>query len=103
MWLNKLIFAQAVPPATIEDMLSAAEAVEAEQAKKGIPGASALAVAKPSAEQPAASTFDFSQLQTQITELTKVVTAIASKQPIRLLESKVLPLQQVWALPEQVH
>ena len=79
--IGKVILAQAVPPATIEDMLSAAEAVEAKQAKKGIPGASALAIAEPSAEQSPAPTFDFTQLQTQITELTEVVAAIASKQP----------------------
>ena len=41
---GKVILAQALPPATIEGMLSAAEAVEAEQAKKIVPGASALAV-----------------------------------------------------------
>ena len=38
--IGKVILAQATPPATIEDMLAAAEAVEAEQAKKGTPGAS---------------------------------------------------------------
>ena len=42
--IGQVILAQAVPPATIEGMLSAAEAVEAEQAKKIVPGASALAV-----------------------------------------------------------
>ena len=74
-------------PATIENMLAAAEAVEAEQAKKGTPGASALAIAEPVAaeatshESASASSFDFGQLQTQITELTEVVSAIASKQP----------------------
>ena len=33
--IDKVILAQATPPATIKDMLAAAEAVEAEQAKKG--------------------------------------------------------------------
>ena len=50
--IGKVILAQPVPPATIEDMLSAAEAVEAEQTKKGVPGASALAVAETPVEQP---------------------------------------------------
>ena len=79
--MGKVILAQAVRPATIEDMLSAAEAVEAEQAKKGLPGASALAIAELPAEQSPAPTIDFTQLQTQITELTEVVVAMASKQP----------------------
>ena len=85
--IGKVILAQAAPPATIEDMLAASEAVEAEQAKKGMPGASALAVAEPvsteaaSDESASASGFDFGQLQTQISELTEVVSAIASKQP----------------------
>ena len=67
--IGKVILAQAVPPATIENMLSAAEAVEAEQAKKNVPGASALAVTEATEnDQTAASAnnFDFSQLQTQI-------------------------------------
>ena len=85
--IGKVILAQATPPATIEDMLAAAEAVEAEQAKKGTPGARALAVAEPIAieatcnESASTSGFDFGQLQTQISELTEVVSAIASKQP----------------------
>ena len=85
--IGKVILAQATPPATIENMLAAAEAVEAEQAKKGTPGASALAIAEPvtaeatSHESASASSFDFGQFQTQITELTEVVSAIASKQP----------------------
>ena len=65
-------------------MLSAAEAVEAEQAKKHVPGARALAVTEaPETDQTAvsASNIDFSQFQTQIAELTEVVAAIASKQP----------------------
>ena len=81
---GKVILAQALPPATIEGMLSAAEAVEAEQAKKIVPGASALAVTEaPDCNQPTAtsSSFDFNQLQSQISELTEVVAAIASKQP----------------------
>ena len=44
--IGKVILAQAVHPANIEGMLAAVEAVEAEQAKKGAPGASALAVAE---------------------------------------------------------
>ena len=85
--IGKVILAQATPPATIENMLAAAEAVEAEQAKKGTPGASALAIAEPvtaeatSQESASASSFDFGQFQTQLTELTEVVSAIASKQP----------------------
>ena len=77
----KVILARPVPPATIEDMLSAAEAVEAEQTKKGVPGASALAVAETPVEQPTTSSFDLTQLQTQISELTEVVAAIASNKP----------------------
>ena len=48
------------------------------------PGASVLAVAEvPENDQTtaSASSFDFNQLQTQISELTEVVAAIASKQP----------------------
>ena len=41
--IGKVILAQAAPPATIKDMLAAAEAVEAEQANKATPGASAPA------------------------------------------------------------
>ena len=82
--IGKVILAQAVPPATIENMLSAAEAVEAEQAKKSVPGASALAVTEATENDQtttSANNFDFSQLQTQLAELTEVVAAIASKQP----------------------
>ena len=82
--IGKVILAQAVPPATIEGMLSAAEAVEAEQAKKNVPGASALAVTEATTcDQPMSPTtsFDFNQLQSPISELTEVVAAIASKQP----------------------
>ena len=74
--IGKVILAQAVPPATIEGMLSAAEEIEAEQAKKSVPGASALAVAKaPEIDQTtvSASSFDFNQLQTQISELTSLL------------------------------
>ena len=82
--IGKVILAQAVPPATIEGMLSAAEAVEAEQAKKIVPGASTLAVTEATAcDQPtsANNSFDFNQLQSQISELTEVIAAIASKKP----------------------
>ena len=92
--IGKVILAQATPPATIEDMLAAAEAVEAKQAKKGTPRASALAIAEPVAteaacnESASASGFDFGQLQTQISELTEVVSAIASKQPFNFSKVK---------------
>ena len=84
--IGKVILAQAVPPANIEDMLAAAEAVKAEQAKKGAPGASAIAVADAAANDAASSetstsSFDFAELQSQISELTEVVSAITSKQP----------------------
>ena len=79
--IGKVILARPVPPATIEDMLSAAEAVEAEQTKKCVPGASALAVAETPEEQTTTSSFDLTQLQTQISELTEVVAAIASNKP----------------------
>ena len=85
--IGKVILAQANPPAKIADMLAAAEAVEAEQAKKVTPGASALAVADATATASnaasldASTRFDFTQLQAQISELTEVVSAIASKQP----------------------
>ena len=85
--IGKVILAQAVPPANIADMLAAAEAVEAEQAKKGTPGASALAIAETpatsinAANPETSSNFDFTQLQTQISELTEVVSAIASNKP----------------------
>ena len=77
--IGKVILAQAAPPATIEGMLSSAEAVEAEQAKKIVPGASALAVTEaPDCDQTTATSnsFDFNQLQSQISELTEVVAAI---------------------------
>ena len=68
--IGKVILAQAAPPANIVGMLAAAEAVEAEQAKKGAPGASALAVAEQApndvAPDAVAPSFDFAQLQTQI-------------------------------------
>ena len=68
--IGKVILAQADPPANIADMLSAAEAVEAEQAKKGTPGASALAVADATASNAASSdtstNFDFTQLQAEM-------------------------------------
>ena len=86
--IGKVILAQADPPATIADMLAAAEAVEAEQAKKGTPGASALAIAEATtttsinaANPETSSNFDVTQLQTQISELTEVVSAIASNKP----------------------
>ena len=85
--IGKVILAQADPPATIADMLAVAEAVEAEPAKKVTPGASALAVAEaPAAASNAtkldtSTSFDFTQLQTQISELTEVVSAIASNKP----------------------
>ena len=77
--IGKVILAQAVPPANIEDMLAAAEA---EQAKKGAAGASALAVADAAASETASSdtstsSFDFTQLQSQISELTEVVSALS--------------------------
>ena len=77
--IGKVILAHATPPATIEDMLAAAEAVEAEQAKKGTPGASALAIAEPvtaeatSNESASASSFDFGQLQTQTTLASTII------------------------------
>ena len=90
--IGKVILAQAVPPANIEGMPAAAEAVEAEQAKKGAPGASALAVAEQApndvAPDAVAPSFDFAQLQTQISELTEVVSAIASKQPFNFSKIK---------------
>jgi len=85
--IGKVILAQANPPATIADMLAAAEAVEAEQAKKTTPGASALAVseatntASHTTSSDNSTTFDFTQLQAQISELTEVVSAIASNKP----------------------
>ena len=81
--IGKVILAQAAPPASIEGMLAAEEAVEAEQAKKGAPGASALAVAEQAPSDVAADTvapsFDFAQLQNQVSELTQIVSAIAFK------------------------
>ena len=92
--IGKVILAQAAPPATIAGMLTAAEAVEAEQAKKGTPGASALAITEATpatttttttsinaANPETSGNFDFTQLQTQISELTEVVSAIASNKP----------------------
>ena len=93
--IGKVILAQAVPPATIEGMLSAAEAVEAEQAKKIVPGASALAVTEaPYCDQPTATSnsFDFNQLQSQISGLTEVVAAIVSKQPFDFSKNKMLQM-----------
>ena len=90
--IGKVILAQAAPPANIEGMLAAAEAVEAEQAKKGAPGASALAVAEQAPNDVATDTvapsFDFAQLQNQISELTEIVSAIASKQQFDFLKIK---------------
>ena len=42
--IGKVVFGAATPPGTVEEMLQAAEAVEAELAKIGQPGTSALAV-----------------------------------------------------------
>ena len=42
--IGKVILGRAVAPATVAEMLTAAEAVEAELSKKGAPGTSALAV-----------------------------------------------------------
>ena len=103
--IGKVILAQAAPPANIEGMLAAAEAVEAKQAKKGAPGASALAVAEQAPNDVATDTvapsFDFAQLQNQISELTEVVSAIVSKQPFNFFfENQVLLLWKIWSLSE---
>ena len=50
--IGKVILARAVAPATIEEMLTAAKAVEAELAKKGAPGTSALAIAPDDQQTP---------------------------------------------------
>ena len=72
--IGKVILGRAVAPATIPDMLSAAEAVEAELTKKGAPGSSALAI---SSEEPQPLD-DLDDLTRQVVNLTEAVSAIAS-------------------------
>ena len=75
--IGKIILGQAEPPATIAYMLTAAEAVEAEQSKRGSPGDSALAVSEGSEE----SSEDPSELEShsrQVERLTDLVGAIAA-------------------------
>ena len=86
--IGKVILAQAAPPANIESMLAAAEAVEAEQAKKRAPGAVAEQAPNDVATDTVAPSFDFAQLHNHISELTEVVSAIASKQPFNFSKIK---------------
>ena len=72
--IGKVILGRAVAPASISDMLTAAEAVEAELMKKGAPGSSALAV---SSKEPQPLD-DLDDLTRQVVNLTEAVSAIAS-------------------------
>jgi len=74
--IGKVILGRAVAPATVADMLTAAEAVEAELSKKGAPGSSALAVAP--ADDSAPPTSELEDLAIQVENLTEAVSAIAS-------------------------
>ena len=84
--IGKVILAQAAPPANIESMLASALVV-AEQAPNDV------------APDAVAPSFDFAELQSQISELTEVVSAIASKQPFNF--SKMGNGKwEIWTLPE---
>ena len=74
--IGKVILGRAVAPATVAEMLTAAEAVEAELSKKGAPGSSALAIA--SADDPGQSHSELEELAQQVENLTEAVSAIAS-------------------------
>ena len=74
--IGKVILGRATAPATVAEMLTAAEAVEAELSKKGAPGSSALAVAP--ADDTASQTSELEDLATQVENLTEAVSAIAS-------------------------
>ena len=77
--IGKVILGQAVPPATVAAMLTAAEAVEAEISKKGAPGESALAVSEPiEAPESSEPSSDVEALTRQVESLTDLVGAIAS-------------------------
>ena len=63
--IGKIILGRAVPPATIAEMLTAAEAVEAELSKRGAPGDSALAITESPEDIPDESS-DVDQLTRQV-------------------------------------
>ena len=75
--IGKVILGRAVPPATIAEMLTAAEAVEAEISKRGAPGDSALAITDSSEDTPEEPS-DLEQLTRQVEGLTDLVGAIAA-------------------------
>ena len=79
--IGKIILGQAEPPATIANMLTAAEAVEAEQSKRGSPGDSALAVSEGPEESPEDPS-ELESLSRQVESLIDLVGAIvAAKKP----------------------
>ena len=82
--IKRIVLGAANPPETVDDMLSAAEAIEAELAKTGPPGASALAVGASLPGEPAEEdTFGYEEslacLDSKVEELVAAVQRFRRK------------------------